>query len=166
MATDRSKYGLAAFLRSLVGNEITGPRMDYLAAYQCRAVSQNSDGTLELIADDTRLGVFSSVPIRYGVPGVTATVAGGARVLLEFAGGDPQKPIATVWESASVTQLTVVASAIALSNGTADTVLVRYADLKTLLDAQTHLGNLGYPTGVPVVAVPSTVGSSVPSASD
>ena len=98
---DRIKSGLVAIIRRTVGAFIV-QRVDFLAAYQCKVVTQNGDGTLELQPDDVRLPGYSKVPIRYGVPGVSATVAAGARVLLEFAGGDPQKPIATVWESASV----------------------------------------------------------------
>ena len=159
MGLDRLLIGIAGLVRALVGNELLGPRMDYLAAYPCVAVKQNADGTLELQPDDTRIPPRSNVPIRYGVPGVAATISGGARVLLEFAAGDPQKPIATVWESASVLTLAVVCPAIALGNSP-DTPAVRYADLKSLLDAQTHIGNLGYPTGAPLVATPSSVGAA------
>jgi hypothetical protein len=92
--SDRAKIGLTAFIRRTIGLDIIGPRVDYLAAYQCKVVVQNADGTLELQPDNAALPGYSKVPIRYGVPGISATVAAGARVLLEFAGGDPQKPIA------------------------------------------------------------------------
>lgn len=98
---DRLKAGLAAFVRSQF------PRLDHFAAYWCRAVSQNADGTLELVPDDARIASRSNVPIRYGVPGVKATVAPGARVLLEFAAGDPSKPFATVWESATPSEIII-----------------------------------------------------------
>jgi len=42
----------------------------------------------------------------------------------------------------------------------ADTGIVRFSDLKTFHDAETHVGNLGYPTGSPIVAMPANVGSS------
>jgi hypothetical protein len=152
--SDRAKSGLTAFIRRVVGLDIVGPRIDFLAWYPCKVVSQNSDGTLELQPDDSRLPGYSKVPIRYGVPGITATVSNGARALLTFAGADPQKPIVVGWEGSG-------GVLVSLNVGQADTVLVRYSDLKTLLDAQTHIGNLGYPTGAPIVVVPSTVGSSV-----
>lgn len=106
---------LSAALEAIV-SKVIGHRIDYLAAYPCRVVKQNADGTLELVPDDARLSSYSKVPIRYGVPGVSATIAAGARVLLEFAGADPQKPIATVWESASVTQINIVTGAGATIN--------------------------------------------------
>jgi hypothetical protein len=92
--------GAGRIVRALVGNTLIGPRVDWLAKYDARVVAQNADGTLELKPDDDRLPSYSGVPIRYGVPGIAATVAAGARVVLEFSGANPQRPIATVWESA------------------------------------------------------------------
>lgn len=159
--TDRAKAALVAIIRATVGNFLVGPRVDYLAMYPAKVVSQNGDGTLELQPDDSRLPGYSSVPIRYGIPGVTATVSGGARALLTWAGGDPQKPVVVGWEPGTILSLAVKAGTINLSNGSPDTVAVRFSDLKLILDAQTHVGNLGYPTGTPIVPLPSTVGSSV-----
>jgi hypothetical protein len=56
-------------------------------------------------------------------------------VLLEFAGGDPQKPIATVWESASVTLLTVTATAIKLGGSAAAEALVLGTTYATQMNA-------------------------------
>jgi hypothetical protein len=102
---DRTLGAFGAIITRFVGNRIVGPRVDYLASYPATAVAQNPDGTLEIQPDDSRLPSLSGVPIRYGVPGVSAQIANGGRVLLAFAGGDPAKPIATVWESASVIAL-------------------------------------------------------------
>lgn len=102
---DRTLGAFGAIIARFVGNRIVGPRVDYLASYPATAVTQNGDGTLEIQPDDSRLPSLSSVPIRYGVPGVSAQIANGGRVLLSFAGADPAKPIATVWESASVIAL-------------------------------------------------------------
>jgi hypothetical protein len=104
--SDRAKAGLAAFIRSVVGNLIIGANVDRLALYPAKVATQNADGTLELQPDDSRLPPYSNVPIRYGVPGVTATVPNGARALLTWAGGDPQKPIVVGWEPGTV--LTIV----------------------------------------------------------
>jgi len=106
--------GIAAAVTRLV-ERLVGPRIDTLAAYPARVVSQAADGSLEVRPDSPRLPPMTGVPIRYGVPGVSAKVATGARVLIEFAGGDPQTPIATVWESAAVTELTVSATSIRLN---------------------------------------------------
>lgn len=103
---DRTLGAFKAIIQRFVGNWILGPRMDYLAKYPATAVTQNGDGTLEIQPDDSRLPSLSSVPIRYGVPGVEARIANGGRVRLEFDAGDPARPIVTVWESASVTALT------------------------------------------------------------
>src|SRR5690242_14832304 len=100
--SDRAKAGLSAFIRRVVGLDILGPRVDYLALYAAKVVVQNGDGTLELQPDDTRLPGYSSVPIRYGIPGVTATVSANARCLITFAGADPQKPIVVGWEPGTV----------------------------------------------------------------
>src|SRR5947199_8556008 len=107
---DRTLGAFKRIVAGIVGNWIQGPHMDYLASYPATAVTQNGDGTLEIQPDDSRLPSLSSVPIRYGVPGVSAQIANGGRVLLAFAGGDPAKPIATVWESSSVLSLAVTAS--------------------------------------------------------
>jgi hypothetical protein len=109
---DRLKSGLLAVIRSAF------PQIDYLAGYGCRVVAQNADGSLELVPDDPRIPGLSNVPIRYGVPGVKATVSPGARVLLEFSGGNPAAPFATAWESASVTKLQIDATTVEV-NGTA-----------------------------------------------
>lgn len=72
--------------------------LPYFARYECRVVVQNADGTLELMPDDPKIPGLSGVRIYSGIPGVTVTVSPGARCLLEFAGGDPSRPIVTGWE--------------------------------------------------------------------
>lgn len=102
---DKVKSGLVSFIRRTLGASIIN-RIDYLAFYPCKVVAQNADGTLELVADDSRVGSPSGVPIRYGVPGVKATVPSGSRCYLGFGGGDPRKPIVVDWESGAV--LTII----------------------------------------------------------
>lgn len=82
-------------------------RVDYFALYPARVVQQGVDGTLELTPDDVRLPGMSGVPIWYGVPGVTATVPAGARVLISWAGGDPRLPHALLWEPGSTTSISI-----------------------------------------------------------
>jgi hypothetical protein len=127
---DRLKDALLGVVRSAF------PSLDFLASYPARVVTQNSDGTLELVPDDARLASLSNVPIRYGVPGVTAKVPAGSRVLLGFAGGVPSLPIATVWESGEPTE-------IVIGPGASQPAAVATA-LRTELDAiwtaiQTHV---------------------------
>ena len=85
-------------------------RTDYHAAYVSRVVSQSADGSLSVVPDSGKIPPMTDVPIRYGVPGVSVKVSPGARVLVGFDGGDRRFPIATVWESAAVTELRVTCS--------------------------------------------------------
>jgi hypothetical protein len=150
---------LAASFEALV-RKILGHRLDYLASYPAKVVSQNADGSLELVPDDTRLPTYSKVPIRYGVPGVSATIAGGARVSLGFAGADPQKPVATVWESASVSELVVAGTVIKLGGSGASHPLIFGDDFSsaggafdTLMQAvAVAVGTSGSPAGATAAA--------------
>jgi len=79
-------------------------RVDYATLWPARVVKQNSDGTLEVVADDERLrqgrGSINKVPIRHGLPGVQSVqVSQGARVRVGFDGGDPDKPFAALWDA-------------------------------------------------------------------
>ena len=84
-------------------------RTDYHASYVARVVSQDDAGLLSVVPDNKRLPAMVGVPIRYGVPGVSAKVESGARVLIGFEGGDRRFPIATIWESAALTELRITA---------------------------------------------------------
>ncbi len=89
-------------------------RVDYQAYYPCKVISQNGDGTLELKPDlDKKLPGLSKVPIRYGIPGVTVKVSGGARVMLSYENGDPTRPFAAIWETDSLKEIKVTASTLA-----------------------------------------------------
>jgi hypothetical protein len=112
--SDRAKAAFEALVRGVF------PDVDFLARYPARVVSQNADGTLELIPDDVRIPGMSKVPIRYGVPGIKATVAPGARVLLGFAGGNRDAPEAELWESASVLKLELTATAVEVTATTVE----------------------------------------------
>jgi hypothetical protein len=93
---DRIKGGWATFVRSLL------PRLDYQALYPARVVKQNADGTLELIADNPKLGrTLSAIQLRRRTPGEIVKVAPGSRVLLGFEEGDPRKPVALLFELGS-----------------------------------------------------------------
>lgn len=93
-------------LRRLVDGWVS-TRLDRLALYPARVVSQAADGTLDLVPDDPRVPPCTGVPIRMGLPGASATVPAGGRVLLGYEAGDPSKPCATLWESGTVTVLTL-----------------------------------------------------------
>lgn len=80
----------------------------YLRTFECTVERQADDGTLDLVPDDERIrgtGGLQGVPIYHGLPGVTVTVVQGARVLLQFVGGDPSKPFASLWRSGDIEQI-------------------------------------------------------------
>lgn len=79
--------------------------VDFHALYPSRVISQNSDGTLELIPDSSHIKLPSKVPLRLGLPGVAVKVAAGARVLVGFENGDEHTPVALLWEASGLTQL-------------------------------------------------------------
>ena len=140
--------GIAATVARLI-ERLVGPRIDVLAAYPARVVSQASDGSLDVRPDSPKLPPMTGVPIRYGVPGVSARVSAGARVLIEFAGGDPQQPIATVWESASVTELRLAGDRPIIREGDPVVVLVDPTAAKAI-------------AAMALAPLPPTPGPSVP----
>lgn len=99
--SDRVKRGLISLVQHLLRPT------DYHAMYPARVESQNDAGNLDLVPDDSRLPGMTNVPIRYGIPGVTASVKTGSRVMIQFEGGDPSKPVATVWDASAVEYLIV-----------------------------------------------------------
>lgn len=91
-------------------------RFDWFATYSAKVVSQGADGKLELRPDNPDIPGLTGVPIRYGIPGVRAKVLPGARVSVAFDAGDPGEPFATVWESGTLTELTITVGAGGIVN--------------------------------------------------
>lgn len=115
MPDDRGK---GAFKRLVMW--CIGRRLDHLALYPSTVVKV-AGMRVELVPDDTRLTTYQDVPIVLGLPGVTVQVQEGARVLLGFAAGDPQKPQAWLWESGALVELKLQATTIRLNtSGGAD----------------------------------------------
>lgn len=81
-------------------------RVDHLALYPCTVVAQRADGTLDLRAEDARIGSPASIPYRT-LRGLSVSVPAGARVLLGFEGGDPARPYAALWELGDATVIKV-----------------------------------------------------------
>lgn len=100
MSLDRIKAALERTVQALVGH-----RLDYLAFYEAKVVSQGGDGALDVRGDDPRLGDLTGVGIRLGIPGVTVRVRPGARVLVGFENGDPKKPMASFWDAGGIIEL-------------------------------------------------------------
>lgn len=109
---DRLKAGLAAVVNGLLY------RVDYLALYPAKVNAQAANGTLDVTPEDTRLPGMAGVPLRLGLPGCKATVQAGGRVLLGFEAGDPRRPVATIWDAATVTKLEVNATEVVFNAGT------------------------------------------------
>ena len=95
-----------AITRLLGGVEqLVGQRV--VVGQQTRGVvAQRDDGTLDLRAEDERLGAPASIPYRT-LRGLSVAVAPGARVLLGFEGGDPSRPVALLWELGDATVIRV-----------------------------------------------------------
>jgi hypothetical protein len=103
-SSDRAREGLDAYLASKLAP------LDYFGNYAARVDAQNGDLTLELRPDTDRLPGLSKVPIRHGLPGVEVKVKTGARVMIGFDGGDPQRPYAMLFEtSAHLLELVITA---------------------------------------------------------
>ena len=76
---DRLKAAVAKVLAPFLA------RIDYQALYEATVVAQNEDGSLELRPDTPKLPPLSRVGIRYGVPGIKATLNPNGHVLVGFA---------------------------------------------------------------------------------
>jgi hypothetical protein len=86
------------------------PDIDYSKPYRAKVVSQNGDGSLELLPLDAKLPPLSRVPIRYGIPGLSAKVAPGCTCLVAFDGGDPSRPTASLFDAGSLLEVEVTAA--------------------------------------------------------
>ncbi len=109
---DRIKAAFLAFFRSLF------PRISYLAYYPGTVEKQSSDLAFVDVTPDDRVNLpgCPNVPLRLGVPGATAQLQQGTRVLLGFDAGDPQRPFAFLFDPSSVTiKLTIQANAIEIN---------------------------------------------------
>lgn len=104
--TYRLEEGTRAELLFAVTGEASEPLepIVYREVHGAKIVKQNDDGTLEIVADDARIGGLSSVPIRSGIPGAKITpspakiTAGTERVRLAFEGGSPSRPYAVAFD--------------------------------------------------------------------
>lgn len=112
---ERTLAALQAIAKAALGE------VDYHAFYRGRVVSQNPDGTCEIKPDDPRIPPTSKVPIRYGAPGQSIKLSGGAQCLVGFeigSPGTPPKMVVVAWETATVDEATVEAeSTIRLKSG-------------------------------------------------
>lgn len=158
---DRLKKALVCFIERAL------QRVDYYALYTAKVVKQNTNGTLELQPEDARfqalLPGLTSVPIRYGIPGVKVEIPAGGRVAVGFEGGNPQFPVVVFWDNSLVTKLVMEADKIYLGGDTltepaakGQTLETYLTGLKTAFDAHTHVV-IGAVPAVPPTAPVTTV---------
>jgi hypothetical protein len=145
MTLDRLARAFTAIVKHLTG------QVKYACPWPARVLAQSADLlSVDIVPDSDEMPSLLSVPIR-GLPGVRvklATGAGGARVLLQFEGGDPSRPIATLFEQDGMVDLR-------LGNGTRPVACVGdMVAISTILpDGISTLANGGGPvTGILTLA--------------
>lgn len=93
----------------------------FLRSYRCRVVLQAPDGRLAVqpieFGELNPVSVITLVPIRCGIPGVTVKVTPGSECILEFAGGDPSRPIVTGFDDTASISLELDGASVALGPG-------------------------------------------------
>ncbi len=75
------------------------PMPAYQGMHSAIVRRQNSNGTLDLEADDPRIGGITEVPYRPGIVGCRLVIAEGKRLLLGFEDGDETQPYATSFDA-------------------------------------------------------------------
>jgi hypothetical protein len=132
---------LKAVLESFIAGRMA--RVDFLALYPSKVVSQHADGSLDVVPDASNVPAHSRVPIAYGIPGCTATIDPGCKVLLGWGGGQPSKPYVALFQNSKVSGLEL---------GGADSPVGRGDKIWIMLNAiKTALGTCQPGTGVPLL---------------
>jgi len=108
---DRLKGALLALIEGLVRR-----RTDYLGPRWGTVIRTDAGGRVEVRLDDDSRPPLTAVQLRAGVPGVELQVSDGCRVLVEWEGGDPRRPIARPWDEAGLKEIRLTASAKATVN--------------------------------------------------
>lgn len=88
-------------------------RLPFSAGAMYRVVAQRPDGLLEVVPDNPSLPHLV-VPVLLSTPGALR-VPQGARVLVEFAEGDPSKPYASLFETSALDELKIGAGGPAVA---------------------------------------------------
>lgn len=128
-------------------------RIRFARCYEAEVISQAADGSVEVKLDDETMAGrgMGKIPL-WGGPGITARLLAGSRVLVWFAGGRPDKPIALLHPDGTAIQsltldataMTVNAGTIKLGSGASDHVALaslvetQLGDLWTALQSHTH----------------------------
>jgi hypothetical protein len=86
----------------LVRDKLLEPAMvaiDYSRRYPCKVVSQNANGTLQVMPDDDKIrgSGLDHCEIYVGLPGTKLKVPNGAECLVAFKAGDPSRAYVDGW---------------------------------------------------------------------
>lgn len=145
--------GIRADVAGIVAQEMA--QIDYFGLYECKVVTQSGDlSTVDVQPSVAKFGGFQRVPLRLGLPGVTAQFAPGAKVLLGWMGGDPSQPYAALFQGGE--------TLLALTVGSGADAVVTKADLTALIatiSAATYLPGPGAATTLTFVP-PTSYGSN------
>lgn len=101
---DRLKGALLTLIEGLVRR-----RTDYLGPRWGTVVRTDAGGRVEVRLSDDSRPPLTAVELRAGVPGVELKVADGCRVLVEWEGGDPRRPVARPWDEAGLKEIRISA---------------------------------------------------------
>lgn len=152
-------------IRRALGMVIT-PSIDHLTTYRAKVVAQSADLlTVDLQADDPRIGTLSAVPILMGLPAATASITAGCFVRLGWRAGDPRQPYVTSWESGAHANKTVIPADTVYLGAEAAAQFVALAnkvgtELSAIVNAFNSHQHLGVVTGGGTSGAPSTPMSS------
>lgn len=94
---------LVAEISGIVSTLTDGVR--YYGKFAGTIVKQHADGTVDILADDSRVIFPNGLQIRYDSPGWSATVPQGTRCNVAFSDGDPRKPYVCDFENGEITRL-------------------------------------------------------------
>lgn len=81
------------------------PEIDHQAWYPSTVVAQRPDGSVDVMPEASHVPPLPGVELEYPVPGMTAKVAPGARVMVHFEDGNPSKPKASLFSGGTLLQL-------------------------------------------------------------
>ena len=103
-----STMSIYALLESVVKRAIS-TNIDYAHPWACTVQTQIGD-TVDVKPDNSKLPDLLGIPIRTGVPDVSAKVKIGSRCRVFFDDGDPAKPYVALWDIAEVESISLAGS--------------------------------------------------------
>lgn len=144
--------GMRGDVAGIVAQEMSG--LDYASLYECQVVTQSGDlSTVDIKpTTSTKFAGLQRVPLRLGMPGVTAQFAPGAKVLLGWMGADPSLPYACLFGGGETLLALTVGSG-------ADNVLTK-TDETALIAAITSMASTGNTGGPLTFTAPVSFGSN------